>query len=327
MKGGARGGHWSGRRLHFAAAMLLDLGDTFGGLYIEQNPYRVVLLTTDLATVTFDSSKAIPGVPVSVAHAPYSLRELETLQHSLAASFAETGAVVDLRVPLNRVVVEVPTGASMGAASLAALPGAAIVAYGAEPRVPTTTLRGGLTLSGCTSGWTVYYGSNTSNRGITTAGHCSNSQSYAGNPLTYQGDEVHSGNYDVQTHKLAGASYTAQFQVGSGSFRYVTSKLFWLYQNVGDWVCHYGATTLYGCGYIVSDHDPGCMSPIGSYYIKVDSNPNGSGQDLSEGGDSGGPWFINYTALGTMSCQQGQDGIYSTVGFVEGPIGAHILLN
>ena len=106
----------------------------------------------------------------------------------------------------------------------------------------------------------------------------------------------------------------------------MTAKRYWVNQNEGDWVCHYGRVTGYGCGYIVSDNDPGCVSPLGDMYIKVDSNPDGEGQDLSQPGDSGGPWFINYTALGTMSCHQGDDAIYSTVGFVENPINAHILL-
>jgi len=42
-----------------------------------------------------------------------------------------------------------------------------------------------------------------------------------------------------------------------------------------------------------------------------------SGIDLSNPGDSGGPWFINYEALGTMSCENGLDAIYSPIDYVE----------
>ncbi len=55
------------------------------------------------------------------------------------------------------------------------------------------------------------------------------------------------------------------------------------------------------------------MRRRGDLYVKV----NGSGHDLAESGDSGGPWFANTTALGTLSCQQGYDALYSTTGFVE----------
>ena len=304
--------------------------DSFAGLYIEHSPYGVVVLTTDPASVraSVEAEASDLGVSIDVRQVAYNLKQLKADQLALQARFGASGLAVDLRVKMNRVIVEVPSDAAdaLSTADLQALPTTAIILAGADARVPTVTLRGGLHLSSCTSGRTIYYGSNTSNRGITTAGHCNNSQSYSGNPLTYQNDEHASGNYDVQSHKLAGATYTAQFQAQPGTYRTVTAKLRWVNQNEGDWVCHYGKTTAYGCGYIVSTNDPGCVGAAGSYYVKVDSNPNGSGQDLSEGGDSGGPWFINYTALGTMSCQQGQDGIYSTVGFVEDPINAHILL-
>jgi streptogrisin C len=304
--------------------------ETFAGLYIEHAPYQVVVLTTDPASVRTiaDAEASHLAVTIEVRQVAYNMRQLKADQLALQERFGASGVAIDLRVKMNRVIVEVPSDAmdALSSADLQALPATAIVAAGVDPRVPTVTLRGGLHLSSCTSGWTIYYGSNTSNRGITTAGHCNNSQSYSGNPLTYQNDEHKSGNYDVQSHKLAGATYTAQFQAQPGTYRTVTAKLRWVNQNEGDWVCHYGKTTGYGCGYIVSTNDPGCVGAAGSFYVKVDSNPDGSGQDLSEGGDSGGPWFINYTALGTMSCQQGQDGIYSTVGFVEDPINAHILL-
>ena len=61
--------------------------------------------------------------------------------------------------------------------------------------------------------------------------------------------------------------------------------------------------------------------------IKVDSDPDGPGFDLSEGGDSGGPWFSSTTALGTMSCQQGFDAIYVATNYIEGGLGATIATN
>lgn len=60
-------------------------------------------------------------------------------------------------------------------------------------------------------------------------------------------------------------------------------------------------------------------------YIKVDSDPNGPGIDLSEPGDSGGPWYEQNVALGTMSCQQGNDAIYMASDYIETGLSATIL--
>jgi len=60
--------------------------------------------------------------------------------------------------------------------------------------------------------------------------------------------------------------------------------------------------------------------------IRVDSDPDGTRFDLSEPGDSGGPWSNGSTAWGTMSCQQGFDAIYVPIDIVESGLGAHVLL-
>lgn len=265
---------------------------------------------------------------VQVEPAAYNLDRLETDQVRLSLELAGTGLAVDLNVKRNRVEIQVPVGVNAVVADMLSdgVPPTAVIVQGVEPREPVVNLYGGHSLTTCTSGFAIYYGSNQSNRGITTAGHCPNSQSWNGQALSYQNDEHWSGNYDAQSHKLSGAAYKNWIQDDpSGHTRSITAKEYRLTQYVGRYVCHYGMTTGYGCGYIVSDHEPGCSAVPGNRYIKVDSDPNGPGFDLAEGGDSGGPWFIGYTALGTMSCQQGYDAIYSTTGYVESPLGASIL--
>jgi hypothetical protein len=107
--------------------------------------------------------------------------------------------------------------------------------------------------------------------------------------------------------------------------RPITGRVYWVNQSVGDFVCKYGKVTHWGCGFIVSTSNPGCASVPGTRYIKVDSDVDGPGFDLAESGDSGEPWFYGNNAYGIMSCQQGFDGIYESVGYIEVGLGAKVL--
>jgi hypothetical protein len=308
-------------------------GSTFAGLLIEHQPrYRVVARFTSDAAATL--ARYVTGGPldqiVEPESAAYSLADLEATQARLVKEYAGTSVTVDIDVRENRVELGIPTSVSLNTSLLAvdAMSPSVKVTTGIQPRTPATTLYGGLQFSGCTSGFTIYYGANTANRGIVTAGHCSNSQSYAGHALTYQNDERHDGDWDYQSHKLAGATYQNKVQDGaSGTTRSIGAVTYWANQNVGDFVCKYGYVTHYGCGYIVTKNASGCVdTPAGTMYIKLDSDPNGTGYDLAEGGDSGGPYFLGSTAKGILSCQQGYDAIYESIGFVEVGLPAHVLL-
>lgn len=134
------------------------------------------------------------------------------------------------------------------------------------------------------------------------------------------------------SHKLSGAAYKNWAYDGSAgpgdttpNYRLITAKRYRVNQDVGDFVCHYGKTTGFGCGWIVSKYTLGCVANASASYIKVDSDPNGPGIDLSEPGDSGGPWYEQNVALGTMSCQQGNDAIYMASDYIETGLSATIL--
>ena len=303
---------------------------TFGGLFIEHVPaYRVVVLMTPEGTGAvgkYVAGGTLDGL-VETAAVDSSLGTLEADQQRVQQQLAATDWAVDLNLKLNRVEVQIPRGEAAPQAALGGLqlPSTAVVVTGVQPRLPAVQLYGGLAVTTCTLGFTIYYGSNASNRGVATAGHCPNAQSYNGQSLTYQNDDRHSGNYDAQSHKLTGATYPNKAKDGVNSTRSITARKYWVNMNVGDFVCKWGKVTQYGCGYIVSDHDPGCQGG-GDLYVKVDSDPNGSGYDLAEGGDSGGPWFLGNTAYGITSCQQGFDAIYESTGFVEGALNAHVLI-
>jgi len=64
-------------------------------------------------------------------------------------------------------------------------------------------------------------------------------------------------------------------------------------QVVGEWVCKYGITSGYSCG-LISDKNYHPGDPMNNTLIRVHLD----GHDLSQGGDSGGPWFYGDTAFG-----------------------------
>ena len=99
--------------------------------------------------------------------------------------------------------------------------------------------------------------------------------------------------------------------------------------SVGNFVCHYGRTTGYGCGYVDSTTiAPGYIPGATATYIKVSGCPFSN--SLGDLGDSGGPWFSSSTAWGWQSGASGpnscgiNDGIFMAANYVSNQ-GASIL--
>jgi hypothetical protein len=177
---------------------------------------------------------------------------------------------------------------------------------------------GGLALSSCTSGFSVQNSEGL--RGITTAAHCPNSLSYNGSSLTFQ-SEILSGSYDIQWMRAPGFTVTNKIQSSSsGATRNITSTKHRNDQVIGGYVCKYGKTSGYTCGYI-SDKNicPSSVPNCGATFIRVDNTAGYN--DLSSSGDSGGPWFLVNTAYGTHVGSPGDDpndAIYMAVNYVGG---------
>ena len=322
------------------AALEASEAETFAGLYVEHSPtFRVIAQFTEGG----DSALARRGLEADLApfvvvrDAKYTLQFLVEEQKQIYAALGDGAYNMFVDVAANRVIIEAMSTdevSRLAGEKGVSLPDSAVVRAVPELPRPAVNLYGGLGLTGCTSGFTIYYLGSTTNRGITTAGHCSNSQSYSGNSLQYQSDELFSGSYDEQSHKLAGQPYTSYRNwvydgIAGGStpyYRTITARTYRANQGVGLFVCKFGKTTGYGCGFITTKTDMGCAPLKAPTYIHVDSDPNGTGYDLAEGGDSGGPFFSNYIALGTLSCQQGFDAIYAALDYVEGGLNANVLI-
>lgn len=157
---------------------------------------------------------------------------------------------------------------------------------------------GGLPLSTCTSGFAVRNSAGT--RGLLTAGHCGNSQSYSiyGFPgsyaMTYQA-ELRSASADLQWHTISGTVYARYYGPSTSSTVTVTSSTSQS-QQLGDYVCSRGKTSGYRCGTINSisytptwtDACPG--TTCSATWVRVGAS--------SQGGDSGGPWAASGSAYG-----------------------------
>lgn len=120
--------------------------------------------------------------------------------------------------------------------------------------------------------------------------------------------------YDVQWHVAPGFTVRNLAYDGSGN-RHIYSTKHRDLQAVNEWVCKYGMTTGYECGNII---DKSYRSTIPGHtwsatFIRVHHD----GIDLSEPGDSGGPWFLGSTAYGIMKGQIGDDAIYMAINYID----------
>jgi hypothetical protein len=283
---------------------------TFAGLSIEHTPeFRVTARFTRKGEETIRPylSPALAQV-VDVVPARFTLQQLE---HRLETSYNRvrragipSAGGVDVRA--NRAEVHVQRGRSASAKALLGAEDAAVVEVDHLPQ-EEVAMYGGLNLSTCTTGFAVVNSGGT--RGVSTSGHCGNSQTLLGIGLTFRG-ESYSGSYDVQWHNAAGNTYPNTIKV-STSTRAITGTRSRTSQTVGSQVCKQGKTTGYTCGTIATISY--CASGACTW-VQV----AGNGTNLSEGGDSGGPWFSGNTAYGSHTYGIGNDSAYMPVNYFSG---------
>ena len=312
--------------------------ETFAGLWIEHTPeFRVVVQFTRDGEETMKpylkQHTELANIVEVRNTAKVSLAELQKAQTSASSSVRASDVPVDsgINVHENRVELYVAKANKRQFDNALQrkeirLPDKVRVISVEALAEPTDNIYGGLPLSTCTSGFSVKEGIT---KGITTAGHCSNTKSYNGNNLPFQ-SEIGGGSYDIQWHTAPGYTVTNEIQWWEdGSTRDIIATKSRSSQVIGGYVCKYGKTSKYTCGTISDKNfDPnynwqfGDTSPT---FIRVAST-EGWG-DLSEPGDSGGPWFLTGDAYGTMSGQiePGDDAIYMAVNYVESGLGVSVM--
>lgn len=150
---------------------------------------------------------------------------------------------------------------------------------------------GGEALSQCTSGFTARQTSATSGtRGVITAGHCSNSLTDDGDALSLvsgtdydgvNGDwQVHTGTETIRDDFYSGTSSSLELNLRDVSGFAVAAE--------GQYICRNGKMSFKDCQNVRKNsvcHDGNC------YMLQM-------GEDMSTGGDSGGPVFYSNTVYG-----------------------------
>ncbi len=304
--------------------------NTFAGLWIQHAPdFRIIVLLTD---GNYESiRKYVDGGPltglVDVRVAKLSLAELEAVQNAVHQTVAALGIPCNSRTNVfqNRVELHITDPirleTALASASLGLPDSVKVVTVSELIQEAEDYLLGGKPLTTCTSGYSVVNGSGV--RGITTAGHCSNNQTYLeyGLNLPQPAGEIDLGPYDIQWHS-APVGYIPTNMIWDGTQnRPIYSIKVRDDQALNEFVCKYGMTTGYGCGLIVSksvrpasDHD--------NTFIQLHNSDN---LDLAEPGDSGGPVFYGSIAYGTIAYEWDKDMLYMAVNYVEQGLGVTVL--
>lgn len=300
-----------------------DERGNFAGLWIEHRPSFLVVARF------VDPAAARPGLEARLAEsslaglvelrpAVRSLFRLEELLRVTQRALRAVDLPVDLAIDVQGNRVEVRTEderrlrGALAAARLDLARGVEIVPVDQLPR-PETTVIGGVAASTCTWGFTV--GKSNGDVGISTAGHCYNTQAYAGVNLPFRAED-REGNQDVQWHSACDIfDVSNQFDSGIG-IRSVVGTRGRAQQAIGSLVCKNGMTTGRTCGEIArKDYAPSWVTNPQPTFIYVDGDR--VGVNLSEGGDSGGPWFVEDYAYGIHSGGGGNDAIYMAINYIS----------
>ena len=303
------------------AALTAGEPTTFGGLWIQHTPqFKVKAAFTESGAETLEGYAMSDDLTASIeaVSVDTSLADLIITQDTAKTTVARTSVAAEFGVNVAANVVDVYT---LDAAALSD----ALVQKGEELPLKTITkeitalssaahgseIHGGEDLTSCTTGFAVKDEDGT--QGITTAGHCSDSQSRGSTSLTYK-NQWWGGSYDLQWHTSPSSIDVRNLAYDGTNHRYINSGRSWDNQSAGDYVCKYGKTTHEGCGtietkyYVIEPH-------MGNKWVLVG---NGNTSDLSEGGDSGGPWFSGNVAVGVMTHEvDTHKAIYMAFDFIE----------
>ncbi|MBI5838635.1 MAG: S-layer homology domain-containing protein, partial [Chloroflexi bacterium] len=311
--------------------------ETFAGLWLEHSPeFRIVVQFTGDANQKIKPHITKEMVDIlDVRTAKISLAELEKTQGELLSSLTDLEIHVESEINVyeNNITLAIveadKTRFDLAVQNgLLQLPDYVVVITIPKLGEPEANIYGGLAMNKCNTAFSVQDIYEVLGRGVTTAGHCSENYSLSYNGIGLPAQTwLKSGSYDVGFHTTPGFTVTNQFKAGNTDIRRVTAIKPRDNQAVGAYVCKYGVTTGYTCGHISSKTVYGNVNPpLAATFIRVDNT--GGYNDLSSGGDSGGPWFLGTTAYGIHHASSGidpNDAIYMAINYVGG-LGVSVVL-
>lgn len=256
-----------------------------------------------------------PLIVVTVGADEDAAKDLEAVTAALAGIDGVVGIGIDGATMKIQVDVEDATGvgdAVRSSLDQAGAPPDNVIVEVSEGTVGDDR-RGGLHMSSCTTGFTVQNSSGT--RGIITAGHCGDSQSYqlygssTWYSMTFQ-NEARTPSADLQWHTTAATEEPRFHADSTSSSRVLTSSVSSANQG-GDYVCSRGKTSGFRCGNVTSTAyrpiwDGACPSRCNAHFVRV-------GTGNSTGGDSGGPWFNGNAGYGVHKGSGSDFSVYTPV--------------
>jgi hypothetical protein len=287
-----------------------DFGSEFAGLWIERDPtFRVVVALTSAgeAEVRSRAPEALGSV-LDVRTVKYSLRDLRAAMAFLPMPDVPHAMGIEVRTNQIEIVALVGELDSVRA-GLSGRVSDDLVKFTPTAKLPTPIdIYGGLlhetTCGGLegTTGWSVKK-NGSSTTGILTAAHLANCGTVSGYTLTFR-DESEGGIADAQWF-TSNTIESPKFRWSNpGGTRLVLAKRAYSAIVVGELICKWGRTSGYSCGEVEEkDFDvDGIFGPKSPVWIEI---RNCGGDELAEPGDSGGPAFLNNTAVGILTNEGG----------------------
>jgi hypothetical protein len=320
----------------FGESIELGEQDVFAGAWIQHNPeFKVIVLLTNGNEDTILSYATSHGLEdlIEVRSAPLSLVDLSSTREQLVQTLLNLGLVFDsdINVHLNEIefyVLDESEFRSSLVENNLDLPDFVKIIETPELATPAVDIYAGLALRTCTSGFSIRFAD--SSRGVSTAGHCSNSQSRNGIHLAYIAGST-TGSLDAQVHSVTNYftvrnwSYDGRYDTTTPYYRVITATKHRGQQMLDSYVCKYGKTTGFTCGYLISrtfqPSNPAYVNPLATYMRLHKDNTV-----LADQGDSGGPLFNGSTAYGLVSAVLSGDLIYMAINYIEN-LGVTVLVN